>query len=69
MDRHIETYIQAQLPDYIQADHQTFRKFLEAYYAWMDSADGSNYASAKLLDIADIDDTLDDYVEYFRKTI
>lgn len=67
MDRHIETYIQAQLPDYIQADHQTFRKFLEAYYAWMDSADGSNYASAKLLDIADIDDTLDDYVEYFRK--
>lgn len=70
-----------QLPEFIQndANYQNFVSFIEAYYQWMEasySANASNnmvtssnqgvtYASKNLLNYSDIDNTLDEFVDYF----
>ena len=56
-----------QLPDYVQADHQTFREFLEVYYEYMESTDNPYYALANLLEYRDSDKTTDALLKrYFR---
>ena len=56
-----------QLPDYVQAEHQTFRDFLEVYYEYMESTDNPYYALANLLEYRDADKTTDALLKrYFR---
>jgi len=70
-----------QLPEFIQDDssYQNFVSFVEAYYQWMEttqSANASNtivtstdqgvtHASKNLLNYSDVDNTLDEFVDYF----
>ena len=70
-----------QLPEFIRddANYQTFVTFLEAYYEWLETAQSANsansiatssgegvtYASKNLPSYFDIDQTLDDFVDYF----
>jgi hypothetical protein len=70
-----------QLPEFIQDDssYQTFVAFIEAYYQWMEtthSANSSNtivsssgqgvtHASKNLLNYSDVDNTMDEFVDYF----
>ena len=70
-----------QLPEFIQDDssYQNFVSFVEAYYQWMEttqSANASNtivtstdqgvtHASKNLLNYSNIDNTLDEFVDYF----
>ena len=70
-----------QLPEFIQDDssYQNFVSFVEAYYQWMEttqSANASNtivtstdqgvtYASKNLLNYSNVDNTLDEFVDYF----
>ncbi|NBP55068.1 hypothetical protein EBU71_00720 [bacterium] len=70
-----------QLPEFIQNDssYQNFVAFIEAYYQWMEasySANASNtivtstgqgvtHASKNLLSYTDVDNTLDEFVDYF----
>ena len=73
--------ISKQLPEFIRDDvnYQTFVAFLEAYYEWLQlahtanslntvvnsSGQGITHASQNLLSYVDIDDTMDNYIQYF----
>ena len=72
-----------QLPEFIQDDnnYQTFVSFIEAYYQWLETAHSSNssntiatssgqgvtYAAKNLMEYSDVDDTMDEFVDYFIK--
>jgi len=49
--------------DAVNPDGGSFIKFLEAYYEWLDQ----NYKTRELDKIGDIDETLEEYVEYFAE--
>ena len=73
--------IQKQLPEFIRDDvnYQTFVSFLEAYYEWLQlahtanslntvvnsSGQGITHASQNLLSYVDVDETMDDFIQYF----
>ncbi len=56
-----------QLPGFIRDDdnYQTFISFLEAYYEWMEQEKGVLSERLKLLEYIDIDNTLDEFIDYF----
>jgi hypothetical protein len=53
-----------QVPEFVREDHGTFVKFLEAYYEFLEQHESRNLESTR-----DIDDTVDDFIEYFRNEI
>ena len=50
----------SQLPEFIRAEYPTFVAFIEAYYEYMDTQD------VDLGKIRDIDETLTDFIKYFK---
>ena len=64
--RYISAHIDSQLPDFVRADHPMFKSFLESYYEFMEQDPNATYGSAKLMDYADIDDTLESFVSNFK---
>lgn len=52
-----------QLPEFVRSNYPTFVLFVEAYYEWMDNNE------VDLLKVRDIDTTLDDYIQYFKKEL
>jgi len=73
--------IRQQLPEFIRDDsnYANFVSFLEAYYEWLETSQSANtsntiatstgqgttYASKNLLNYIDVDNTLDEFVNYF----
>ena len=55
--------VAGQLPEFIQANYPTFVAFLEAYYEYMDNQ------AVDILAVKDIDDTLDDFITYFKSEL
>lgn len=49
-----------QLPEFIRTEYPTFVAFLEAYYEYADTQ------GVSLKNIRDIDDTLDEFIQYFK---
>lgn len=49
-------------------DHPTFVAFIEAYYEFLEQPDNALNVSFGLRDIADIDDTLQEFVRQFKET-
>lgn len=43
--------------------------FIKAYYEWTETTNQPQHELKKLTEYKDIDDTLDEYIEYFRRTI
>ena len=39
LNNKVSTHIDAQLPEFIQADHPLFSKFVKAYYQFLESAE------------------------------
>ena len=64
--RYISTHIENQLPDFVRADHPVFQSFLEAYYEFLEQDSNALYGSANLMDYADIDDTIESFVQHFK---
>jgi len=72
-----------QLPEFVRDNesYQTFVSFIEAYYQWLETAqtansanviatstgEGVTYGAKNLLNYADVDATLDEFVQYFIK--
>lgn len=57
----VSAVVSQQVPEFVREDHPQFVKFLEAYYEWLEQ----NYALRNIESYIDIDDTIDEYVEYF----
>jgi hypothetical protein len=56
-----------QLPEFVRdnPDYANFSLFLQAYYEWMEQTGQVTEASKNLLSYKDIDDTTDQFLEYF----
>lgn len=54
-----------QVPDFVRADYPVFVEFLEAYYKWYEEV----YSLGKLEDLVDIDDTIEEFLQYFKKQL
>lgn len=60
----LKSIISAQVPDFVREDYPTFVAFLEAYYQYLDQ-----YEKRDLIDIRDIDRTLDSFITYFKNEL
>ena len=56
-----------QLPEFIRdnPDYNTFVAFLQAYYEWMEQANNVVNTSQNLLSYSDIDETSDQFLQYY----
>lgn len=61
--------VKNQFPDFYKEDSPGFLLFIKAYYEYMEQSGKSIHELNKLESYKDIDDTLDEYIEYFRRTI
>lgn len=65
--------IQNQFPDFVKEDYPTFIRFMEAYYEFLENKLGTqkndvNHLAKKFYNIADIDQNLNEFEEYFFRT-
>jgi len=65
-NRH-SSLVESQLPLFVREDHPIFVEFLEAYYEWMEQTGNLLYKSKNTQNFLDLDKTLDEYIEFFRK--
>lgn len=81
IDNKTSLLVSQQLPEFVRdnPDYQNFTLFVRAYYEWMESANAANslsttansqgqgvtYASKNLLNYSDIDNTIDDFTDYY----
>jgi hypothetical protein len=77
-EKTVSSLIETQLPDFVNANHPQFRRFIELYYQWLEqnSADGiSNtagntvYHAMGIENYRDIDQTPDEFVTYFKEEL
>ena len=68
VDERFSTQLKDQLPDHIVSNYDAFVQFVEAYYEWMEQKNNPRYEGVRLGTYNDIDETLDEYIQYFRDT-
>lgn len=68
IDERVSTQLSDQLPDFIVSNYETFVQFLTAYYEWMELEGNPRYEAVKLGTYNDIDETIDDFLSYFKST-
>ena len=54
---------------FIKKEGPNFIAFIKAYYEYLEQTDKQQHELKKLVEYKDIDDTLDEYIEYFRRTL
>lgn len=59
------TVVSKQVPEFIREENTKFVDFLKAYYEWLENF----YPQSNLEDIKDIDNTVDFFIDYFKKEI
>lgn len=64
----IKSFIKNQFPEFVREDHSKFVSFMEAYYEWLDSNSQNIRSVSQLKNLYDIDETLDLFIEDFKKT-
>lgn len=64
----LSSFLPGELPEFVREDHPTYVAFLEAYYEWMELPGQALNVSFGLRDIADIDDTLNEFIRQFKET-
>jgi hypothetical protein len=69
IDQLTSSLVKNQFPDFYKEDSPGFLLFVKAYYEYMEQSGKSIHELNKLKSYKDIDDTLDEYIEYFRRTI
>lgn len=63
-DIKLKSVVSNQVPEFVKSDHPIFVEFLKGYYEWLDQ-----HERRDLLKLRDIDQTLDEYVQYFRREL
>ena len=67
IEKHISTLIQSQFPSFYNEEGETFIAFVKAYYEWLEQTGNTLYHTRRLLDYNDIDQTLDQFIRYFKE--
>lgn len=68
IEEKISSQLLDQLPDFIVSNYDTFLQFVEAYYDWMEQEKNPRYEGVRVGTYNDIDETLDEFLQYFRDT-
>jgi len=69
IDQLTSSLVKNQFPEFLTEDAPNFLLFVKAYYEYMEQSGKSVHELNKLKSYKDIDDTLDEYIEYFRRTV
>lgn len=67
VEKFISNFVQNQFPSFYQEEGEDFVLFMKAYYEWLESSGKPIYEARKLYDYRDIDNTLEEFLEYFQK--
>lgn len=59
--------IQNQIPDFVKENYETFIAFIRAYYSYLEQEGKAQYVIQNARDYADVDKTIDDFVDNFVK--
>lgn len=54
-----------QVPEFVRAEYPAFIEFLQAYYKWLEE----EYSIGKVGNIVDLDNTVDGFLQYFRRQL
>lgn len=65
----VAAVVPKQAPEFVREEHQQFIKFMQAYYEWLEQEGNAGYTIRQLEDSFDIDKTVDDFVDYFKKEL
>lgn len=63
MRTNLASVVSRQLPEFVREDYPTFVAFVEAYYQWLQTQ------QIDLVDARDLDKTLDEYIQFFKKEL
>jgi hypothetical protein len=66
IEKFISPFIENQFPQFYQEEGPLFIEFVKAYYEWLESTGNIIELSRSLVDIKDIDTTLEKYLIYFK---
>ena len=64
--KNLAPLIKKQFPSFYAEEADNFLQFVKAYYEWMDE-EGAEHKKRRLGEYRDIDETLEEYLEYFMK--
>lgn len=65
----IAPVVSKQMPEFVKDEYPAIVKFLESYYEWMELEGNPGFVLRNIEDLTDIDNTVDDYIEYFKKEV
>lgn len=68
VDERFSTQLRDQLPDFVLENHEAFRLFLKSYFEWTEFYGNPRGEAVRLTSYKDIDETLDQFIQYFRST-
>jgi len=64
---YISPLIESQFPSFYREDGQVFISFVKSYYEWLEQANNALYHSRRLLEYRDVDQTVEDFLVYFKE--
>ncbi len=64
MTINLKSIVSKQIPEFAREDYPLFVAFIEAYYEYLDQ-----YEKRDLIDVRDIDSTLDSYIQFFKNEL
>lgn len=67
LEKTISNLIQNQFPEVFRENGPDFISFVTEYYKWMETANNALYYSRNFPELHDIDETVDDFVIYFKE--
>lgn len=67
VEKFISNFVQNQFPSFYQEEGEDFILFMKAYYEWLESSGKPIYQARRLYDYRDIDNTLEEFLEFFQK--
>lgn len=63
----ISNFIENQFPSFYKDEGKGFILFMKTYYEWLEATNNPLYNSRNLLNFRDIDNTLEEFLEFFQK--
>ena len=66
-EKKISSLIEGQFPNIFREEAPFFVGFLKAYYQWMEEQNNTLFHTRRLYEYRDIDQTVDDFVVYFKE--
>lgn len=66
VEKNISQFIESQFPALYREEGPILVAFVQSYFEWLEETDNINYKARRLFEYRDIDNTLDEYIVYFK---